>query len=183
MLGDGNATGVVLGPECWGIPPHSIDSLGGGERKGLLKRCATPFRQRVCFVRLNSQRDSGNAKQKRDDPHPPACRPNRMFALESVLARDALEGGGTSEAAPAAVRQAVGGGCRSGWGRLLSVTHAIESGALRQKTVAGRRLGALEGGGGSPPPPLQGIRGAGICCLWVVCLLTVTPQWSLRAVV
>ena len=31
---------------------------------------------------------------------------------------------GTSEAAPAAVRQAVGGGCQSGGGRLLSVTKA-----------------------------------------------------------
>ena len=32
---------------------------------------------------------------------------------------------GASETAPEAVRQAVGGGCRSGWGRLLSVTNAI----------------------------------------------------------
>ena len=41
---------------------------------------------------------------------------------------------GTSEAAPAAaaVRQAVGGGCQSGWGRLLSVTTAIEAGTCRQ---------------------------------------------------
>ena len=35
---------------------------------------------------------------------------------------------GTSEA----VRQAVGGGCQSGWGRLLSVTNAIEAGTWRQ---------------------------------------------------
>ena len=39
---------------------------------------------------------------------------------------------GTSEAAPAAVRQAVGGGCQSGWGRLLSVTNATEAGTWRQ---------------------------------------------------
>ena len=39
---------------------------------------------------------------------------------------------GTSEAAPEAVRQAVGGGRRSGWGRLLSVTNAIEAGTCRQ---------------------------------------------------
>ena len=39
---------------------------------------------------------------------------------------------GTSEATPAAVRQAVGGGCQSGWGRLLSVTNAIEAGTWRQ---------------------------------------------------
>ena len=39
---------------------------------------------------------------------------------------------GTSEAAPEAVRQAVGGGCRSGWGRLVSVTNATEAGTWRQ---------------------------------------------------
>ena len=39
---------------------------------------------------------------------------------------------GASEAAPAAVRQAAGGGCRSGWGRLLSVTDATEAGTWRQ---------------------------------------------------
>ena len=37
-----------------------------------------------------------------------------------------------SESAPEAVRQAVGGGCQSGWGRLLSVTNAIEAGTWRQ---------------------------------------------------
>ena len=41
---------------------------------------------------------------------------------------------GTSEAAPEeAVGQAVGGGCQSGWGRLLSVTNAIEAGTCRQR--------------------------------------------------
>ena len=45
-----------------------------------------------------------------------------------VGGRDALERQGTLEAAPRAVRQAVGGGCQSGWGRLLSVTNAIEAG-------------------------------------------------------
>ena len=39
---------------------------------------------------------------------------------------------GTSEAAPEAVRQGVGGGCQSGWGRLLSVTNAIEVGTWCQ---------------------------------------------------
>ena len=58
-----------------------------------------------------------------------------------------------SEAAPEAVRQAVGGGCRSGWGRLLSVlsvTNAVEAGTWRHGDRAGQRLGALEGvrGGG-----------------------------------
>ena len=39
---------------------------------------------------------------------------------------------GTPEAAPQAVRQAVGGGCQSGWGRLLSVTNATEAGTCRE---------------------------------------------------
>ena len=38
----------------------------------------------------------------------------------------------TSEVAIEAVRQAVGGGCESGWGRLLSVANAIEVGTCRQ---------------------------------------------------
>ena len=37
-----------------------------------------------------------------------------------------------SEVVPEAVRQAVGGGCQSGWGRLLSVTNAIEAGTWRR---------------------------------------------------
>ena len=45
------------------------------------------------------------------------------------VSRGALvTGEGTSEAAPETVRQAVGGGCQSGWGRLLSVTVAVEAG-------------------------------------------------------
>ena len=39
---------------------------------------------------------------------------------------------GGSEVAPEAVGQAVGGGCQSGWGRVLSVTNAIEAGTWRQ---------------------------------------------------
>ena len=39
---------------------------------------------------------------------------------------------GALEAVPEPVRQAVGGGCQSGWGRLLTVTNAIEAGTCRQ---------------------------------------------------
>ena len=35
-------------------------------------------------------------------------------------------------AAPEAVGWAVGGGCLSGWGRLLSVTNAVEDGPWRE---------------------------------------------------
>ena len=72
-------------------------------------------------------------------------------------------------------------GCQSGWGRLLSVTNAIEAGTCHRGTVAGRRLGALEGGAPPPPPaewvgsrPLLGVRpsgeggrGGGVCRCWV----------------
>ena len=51
---------------------------------------------------------------------------------------------------------AVGGGCQSGWGRLLWVTNAIVTLALAVRgTVAGHRRGALRVGGGltrSNPP-------------------------------
>ena len=39
---------------------------------------------------------------------------------------------GRDEAVPEAVRQAVGGGCQSGWGQLLWVTNAIEAGTWRK---------------------------------------------------
>ena len=57
------------------------------------------------------------------------------LVMTVCAAREAAEGRirreRTSEAAPEAVRQAVGGGCQSGWGQLLSVTNAIEAGAWR----------------------------------------------------
>ena len=69
---------------------------------------------------------------------------------------------GISEAAPEAVRQAVGGGCQSGWGRSLLVTKA---GTCRSGDSGWHRLGGLEGGGGGsslpmhpcPPPPPPGV--------------------------
>ena len=58
---------------------------------------------------------------------------------------------GTSEAAPEAGRQAVGGGCRSGWGRLLSVTNANETGTWG----GGDSSWAPWKGGYLPPPPMH----------------------------
>ena len=52
--------------------------------------------------------------------------------VQAAEAQGCLRREGTSEAAPEAVRQAVGGGCQSGWGRLLSDTNAIEAGTWRQ---------------------------------------------------
>ena len=71
----------------------------------------------------------------------------------------------TSGAAPGAVIQAVGGGCQSGWGRLLSVTNAVEAGtwcsgdsgwAYTWRSGGGRVPSPLamhpSGGGGHTPP-------------------------------
>ena len=58
-----------------------------------------------------------------------------------------------SETAPEAVRQAVGGGCQSGWGRLLSVTNAIEAGTWRQGDSGWALAGRFGGGGGGTYPP------------------------------
>ena len=55
---------------------------------------------------------------------------------------------GTPEAAPEAVRQAVGGGCQSRWGRLLSVTHANEAGTCCQGDSGWAGRPGPWGGGG-----------------------------------
>ena len=58
---------------------------------------------------------------------------------------------GTLEAAPEAVRQAAGGGCQSGWGRLLSVTNAMEAGTCRPGDSGWSQAGRPGGGGGTSP--------------------------------
>ena len=75
-----------------------------------------------------------------EPPPPPLASPS---AAQGRIRRE-----GASEVAPEAVRQAVGGGCQSGWGRLLSVSNALKLALGVRGTVAWRRLGALE-----PPPP------------------------------
>ena len=79
---------------------------------------------------------------------------------------------GASEAAAEAVRQAVGGGCRSGWGRLLSVTNAIETCIWRQGDSGGAKAGRPGGGGGITPPIRMHQRTADQPApLWPVCLI------------
>ena len=53
-------------------------------------------------------------------------------SLSATWPQGCIRREGTSEAAPESVGQAVGGGCQSGWGRLLSVTNAVEPGTCRQ---------------------------------------------------
>ena len=79
---------------------------------------------------------------------------------------------GASEAAPEAVRQAVGGGCQSGWGGYCRLSMPWKPALAARETVAGHRLGALEGGG-DPPPFLVLMPDCGVHYLWFafVCFL------------
>ena len=104
----------------------------------------------VARVAPAEQREILSTVSPRLPPHNPLrthqCWSRRSRLSESVTGGDQGTGGGVcpppppgcirregaSEAAPAAVRQAVGGGCQSGWERLLSVTKAIEAGTWRQ---------------------------------------------------
>ena len=85
-----------------------------------------------------------------------------------VLGQGCIRRERASEAAPGAGLQAVGGGCRSGWGRLLSVTNAIEAGICRQGDSGWALAGCLGGEGdlqcipaqdAEPPNPSQGASG------------------------
>ena len=69
--------------------------------------------------------------------------------------------GGTSEGVTEAVRRADGGGCQSGWGRLLSVTNAIEAGTWGSGDSGWASTGRPERGGGVSPPPFKCIPGEG----------------------
>ena len=73
---------------------------------------------------------------------------------------DALAGEGSQRQPQKRLRLAVGGGCQSGWGRLLSVTNAIEAGACRQGDSDWAWAGR-PGGGGGGTPPFQERRGGG----------------------
>ena len=67
---------------------------------------------------------------------------------------------GTSEVAPEAVRQAVGGVAKTVGGGYCRLQMPLSLVVPVRETVAGRRLGALEGGG-VPPPPFHCIPGEG----------------------
>ena len=83
--------------------------------------------------------------------------PQRLPKAEGVE-QGCIRRAGTAEAAPEAARQAVGGDCQSGWGRLqMPLRLAL---AVRE-TVAGHKLGALEQVGGLPPPLLMHPLGLG----------------------
>ena len=79
-------------------------------------------------------------------PHA-SCGPLSLWQSQGCIRRE-----GTSEAAPESVRQSVGGGCPKrlggGYCRLQMPLKLV---LTVRETVAGHRLGALEGGGNLPP--------------------------------
>ena len=91
-------------------------------------------------------------------PPPPAP---TVCGVDRAGGGGALEGKGPQRRAPEAVRQAVGGGCQSGWGRLLSVTNAIQAGTWRQGDSDWAYPGRPASAGGGCLPRLQCIPGGG----------------------
>ena len=75
------------------------------------------------------------------------------------------EGGGQgcnrTEGAQRRLGRRLEGVCQSGWGRLLSVTNAVEAGTWRQGDSGWAYAGRPGKGGGTPPPPAQCIPGRG----------------------
>ena len=93
-----------------------------------------------CFSRLSAQKKEG---------------PLKNAGKKGQNTTDA-----TLEAALEALGEAVGEGCQSGWGRLVTVSYCqlqlpLKLALAVRETVAGHRLGALEGGGGAPALPMH----------------------------
>ena len=90
--------------------------------------------------------------------------------MGSPCAQGCIRREGTAETAPEAVRQAVGRVCQSGWGRLLSVTNAIEAGTWRHGDSGWAEAGRPGGGGGPPPFPMHPC-----LCPWMPLCLPPSP--------
>ena len=101
----------------------------------------------VCFAenRFFSLSWVGHPGRRGVPANPPP--PPKTPPLRGCIRRE-----GALEAAPEAVRQAVRGGCQSGWGRLLLVTNAVEAGTWRQGDSDWAQASPWRGGGGDPPP-------------------------------
>ena len=104
-------------------PPPSWERLGVEHRRSRCGRAGTP---RGALV------GSGTSVP---------CSLRISFSQLFGVAQGCIGRKGASEAGREAVRQAVGGGCRSGWGRLLSVTNAVEAGTWRQGGISNACLG------------------------------------------
>ena len=136
-----------------------LKGFWGGPEAGIAKGCVSHTGARPCAWQPS---EAGVLPAPALPPeHSKACRNHfprtgRMVGFSAMrpLVRDEVEGQGPPERGPAAVRRAVGGGCQSGLGRLLSVTNATEAGTGRRGDC-GLSIGrALWRGGGVTPTPL-----------------------------
>ena len=98
---------------------------GGGDRRTWAQGMRGGHRGIKGHAEGTRQVHRGTRRHTESSAHrgTPQCRGDTEAQRQGCIRRE-----GTSEAVPEAVRQAVGGGFRSGWGRLLSVTNAIEPG-------------------------------------------------------
>ena len=108
--------------KAWQFPAQEHD------RRGLTKGIA-------CLASQGSS--DGQQHEGHQGGAQGASRWNQQTIVGPLHRRPSAPREGASEAAPAAVRQAFGGGCQSGWGRLLSVTNAIEAGQARHALLEG----------------------------------------------
>ena len=148
----------VVRPYRRGAASHGPGDAPGGSGRGPRARKAPP-----CPRGLPGQGPGGAALQPRRPrgAHPmagPSCAQGvgggvavKECGSTCAECRGAVEGKGPRRRPPEAVGQAVGGGCQSGHCR-LQMPLRLALGV--RVTVAGRRLGALEGGRGGVPPAL-----------------------------
>ena len=124
-----------MSPDPRLCPPPSApqDSLGGNARTVLM--CHGSVSPANAQETLSTLHFASRAKNIQNKP-----RQNKEMTMQELtvaykkvpLLQRCIRREGTWEAAPEAVWQGVGGGCQSGWGRLLSVTNAVEAGTWRQ---------------------------------------------------
>ena len=154
-----SVTVAVLGPRTSPLPPEL-------PARGVVS--AGPRIDCTALMTPKARRHCTCGQMPHCEQHVPGNAPGQcvwsLQAWDTPIRHASAKGRGQGcirrEGASEAVRQAVGGGCQSGWGRLLSVTNAVEAGTCRQEdsAVAGHRLGAL----GDQKLALRVARGGGI---------------------
>ena len=115
---------------AWGIAPRGCVDNAQNENGGLRRHPNPKARQRTSNRIAQWPPPNATTPNPKEPSHPspPSPLPTPWAGVQSCTEpphQGCIRREGTSQAAPEAVRQAVGGGCQSGWGRLLSVTNAI----------------------------------------------------------
>ena len=164
-----DGSGALWSPNTFCVGGPSREGGGAEGKGGRTARNQTGHDRRECVLAFSHDVLKANCL-----PHAPP---------QGCIRRE-----GTSEAVPAAVRSAVGGGCQSGWAVTVGYKKYKLALAVRE-TVHGHRLGALEEGGGggatsppsnAPPPPPSNPLPSPHATHPIVWAKVVAPQPSLR---